>query len=135
MRRDIRKPILWFAIVAAVALTTLLIFQLTAAPTPLKQIRSIEFSQSQAVPNFDDSSHTVRDQQRIREFAALVKKYDVDVTDYDTALNDGCTGGTATNIHLHFVDGSAQKLRTYACGGASGTFVQDVTDLFGGWKS
>jgi hypothetical protein len=135
VRRDPQKPIIWFAVAVAVVLAAVLAVQLLTVPQPLKAIRSIVFSQSQAVPNFDTSSHTVESPTRIREFSALVKKYGVDVYDFDPSLDDGCTGGVATKMTLHFVDGSDQRLEVYACGGKAGTFVQDVTDLVTSWRT
>jgi hypothetical protein len=130
------RVIAWASVVVAIALAVLFVTQVLLKPEPTKPVESIEFHQSQAVPNFEDGDHQVTEPAQLTAFSALVKKYSIDLGNFDTALNDGCTGGLATDVTVHFTDSTSQKLRIYDCGGpvAKGTFVTDATALFTQWR-
>lgn len=135
-----RRAALVGAIVAAIALMFVAIFILVSVLTPARAmapISSIEFSQSKAVPNFPDATHTTTEPARIAAFTALVKRYSIDVTNFDQSLNDDCTGGLSTDITLRFAPSGAAKLRLYDCGRTvpRGTFVSDATALFTTWRT
>ncbi|MET4782709.1 hypothetical protein [Glaciihabitans sp. UYNi722] len=125
------------SVVVAVALAVLFVTDVLLKPAPATPIQGLEFHQSQAVPNFDDGAHDVTDPVKLAAFSTLVKKYSIDLTDFNTAMNDGCTGGLATSITVTFTHSASQKLRIYACGGdtAKGTFVSDATALFSQWRT
>ncbi len=139
MRPSGRLVALIGTIVTAVALVfvVILILVTVLTPAPMAPITSIEFSQSKPVPNFSDSTHTTTEPARIAAFTALVKKYSIDPSNFDSALNDECTGGLTTDITLAFGGSKTAKLRLYDCGRTvpRGTFVSDATALFTGWRT
>jgi hypothetical protein len=105
--------------------------------TELPAISGIEYSQSKAVAGFIGSSHRTTNPRRIADFTALVTKYSIDVTRFDRALNDVCTGGLATDISLEFADTKTTTFRIYDCGRTvpRGTFVSDTSALFTRWRA
>ncbi len=130
------RIIAWASVILAIALAILLATQVLLKPPQVKPIRSIEYHQSQSVPNFHDGTHSVTDPARIAAFSALVQKYSIDLANFDVSLNDDCTGGLATDLTVTFTDSTSQKLGIYDCGGAlaKGTFVSDATALFLRWR-
>lgn len=135
-----RWPVRLFAAVGAVAVVALvvLIVVLNSGPRPmLTSITGIQYSQSTAVAGFSKSAHRITDSARIAAFAAVVKKYSIDVTDFNQALNDVCTGGLSTTVTLEFADSKTAKLRIYDCGRIEprGTFVSDASALFARWAT
>jgi hypothetical protein len=118
--------------VVVVAIVAVLI-AVDNAPAPrLERVTSIDYSQSKAILDFDDSAHTITDTARIASFTHLVAKYSIDVWHFDQTLNDVCTGGLSTDIDLHFARAKTASLRLYDCGRTvpRGTFVSDATALF-----
>ena len=135
-----RPPVRLFVAVGAVVVVAVvvLIAALNSGSRPvLTSITGIQFSQSTAVAGFSKSTHRTTDPARIAAFAAVVKKYSIDVTDFDQTLNDVCTGGLATAVTLEFADSKTAKLRIYDCGRIEprGTFVSDASTLFARWAS
>ena len=135
-----RPPLRLFAAVAAVVVVALvvLIVALNFGSRPeLPPITGIQYSQSTAVAGFSESKHQTSDSARIAAFTAVVKKYSIDVTDFDQSLNDVCTGGLATAVTLEFADSKTAKLRIYDCGRIEprGTFVSDASALFARWAT
>lgn len=126
--------------VAAVVVGALvvLIVAVNSGPRPvLSPVTGIEYSQSKAVEGFTDFSHQTSDAARITAFTAIIKKYGVDVTNFDQTLNDVCTGGLATDISLEFANSKTAELRVYDCGRTvpRGTFVSDTSALFTRWRA
>lgn len=135
-----RPPVRLFAAVAAVVVVALvvLIVALNSGSRPVvTTITGIQYSQSTAVAGFSDSAHQTTDPARIAAFTAIVKKYSIDVTQFDQSLNDVCTGGLATNVTLEFADSKTAKFRVYDCGRIEprGTFVSDASALFTRWAT
>ena len=135
-----RPPVRLFAVVGAVVVVALIVFIVvlnTGSRPVLTSITGIQYSQSTAVTGFSESTHRTTDSARIAAFTALVKKYSIDVTDFDQTLNDVCTGGLATAVTLEFADSKTAKLRIYDCGRIEprGTFVSDASALFARWAS
>lgn len=129
-----------FAAVAAVVVVAfvVLIVALNPGSRPvLSTITGIQYEQSTAVEGFSDSAHQTSDPARIAAFTAIVKKYSIDVTQFDQTLNDSCTGGLATDVTVKFADSKTAKLRIYDCGRIEprGTFVSDASALFTRWAT
>ncbi len=103
----------------------------------LPAITGIGYSQSKAVAGFTGSAHRTTDPARLAAFTALVTTYSIDVTRFDRALNDVCTGGLATDITLEFADSTTAAFRVYDCGRTvpRGTFVSDTSALFTRWRT
>ncbi len=132
--RGNRIVVLISALVALVLLV-LLIVQLSQ-PRPLQALAKIEFSQSQAVPGFDDSTRTVTDQVKLHEFGRIVRDNRIDVGSLSATSSNGCTGGVTTRATLFYVTGPQQKVTIYSCGSAAteGSTAK-LTQLFTGWRT
>ncbi|MCU1413683.1 MAG: hypothetical protein JWN80_1023 [Microbacteriaceae bacterium] len=139
-RMRLSRPVrllLWFIAVVALVIIVLIVSRSLIRPDVSNPIERIEYSQYQPVPNYDTNTYTVTNGQRIARFDALVKKYSVDLADFNSAQNDGCTGGLATTLTLYTAGNSMQKLQLYSCRGpkASGDFVADATRLVSDWHA
>jgi hypothetical protein len=139
-RPQLRPPLRLIAAIAAVVIVALvvLVAAINSGYRPaLTPITSIQYGQSKAVKGFVESSHKTSDPARIAAFTAIVSKYSIDVTHFDQALNDVCTGGLATDITLGFADSKTATLRVYDCGRTvpRGTFVSDSSALFTQWRA
>jgi hypothetical protein len=115
----------------------LFVSQALIKPDVSNPIERIEYSQYQPVPNYDAKTYTVTNGERIARFETLVKKYSVDLADFNSAQNDGCTGGLATTLTLYTAGNAMQKLQLYSCRGpkATGDFVADATRLVSNWHT
>jgi hypothetical protein len=134
----VRRPIrllIWLLAAAVLVVGVVIVSQTLIRPNVSNPVERIEYSQYQAVPDYDDTTYTVTAGHRIEDFDALVKKYKVDVADFNNAENDGCTGGLATSVTLYTAGNRMQKLNLYSCRGPKvrGDFVADATALFSGW--
>lgn len=133
--RNPARLLIWILGIVVLGLVVFIAAQTIIKPDVSNPIERIEYSQYQAAPDYDDASYTVTEGPRIAEFQALLTKYSIDVADFNSAQNDGCTGGLATNITLYTAGNHMQKLNIYSCRGpkASGDFVADATALFSSW--
>jgi hypothetical protein len=134
VRRSFRL-LLWLAAVVVLFIIVLFVSQALIKPNVSNPIERIEYSQYQAVPNYDSTTYTVTSGVRIARFETLVKKYSVDLADFNSAQNDDCTGGLSSNLTLYTAGNKMQKLNLYSCRGpkASGDFVADATALVSSW--
>ena len=123
--------------VVVVALAVLIVVLNFGSRPELPPITGIQYSQATAVAGFSESTHRTTDSAHIAAFAAVVKEYSINVTDFDPSLNDVCTGGLATAVTLEFADSKTAKLRIYDCGRIEprGTFVSDASALFARWAT
>lgn len=126
--------------IAAVVVVALVLIVVSINSTPravLGPITGIQYIQSKPAEGFTDSSHRTSDPARIAAFTAIVRKYSIDVTHIDPALNDVCTGGLTTEITLEFADSKKVPLRVYDCGRTvpRGTFVSDISALVTRWRA
>ncbi len=136
MRRPFRL-LIWLGGIVVLFIVVLVVSQALIRPNVSNPIERIEYNQYQAVPNYDDTTYTVTSGQRIARFQALVKEYKVDLADFNSAQNDGCTGGLSTNLTLYTAGNRQQKLNLYSCRGprATGDFVADATKLVSSWHT
>jgi hypothetical protein len=134
--RGAGRIIIAIAAVIAVVLVVLFVVKVTQSPT-LRPVAKIEFSQSAAEPNFDNSTFVVTDQKRIHEFGELVHHYGVNLDSFSSTGTAGCAGGTKTTATVVFVSGARQKFTLYSCGSnsAGGEFVTKATTLFENWRT
>ncbi len=111
--------------------------QIFAPATSSAVVTGLRYSQTQTVPDFDTSRHTVTDPERVAAFTTLVKKYAISVQSFDQSVNDRCTGGLQTTVTVMFASGPNSEMRLYDCSEPSpkGTFVTDATALFTGWSA
>jgi hypothetical protein len=97
------------------------------------QITKLEYSQSKAVPDFDNSTHTVTDTADLSQLRSVLQR-DGWYPGAVTSSGDGCTGGLTTNLHLTFADHSSSQLTVYQCGGSTDSLTTDVTELISSWS-
>jgi hypothetical protein len=131
------RAIAWAAALIVVALVVVFVVRALLPPAEQKPIERLSFSQSQALPGFDDTTRQVTEAPQLAKFSALADKYSIDLAHFDTALNDNCTGGLGTTIAVTFTDSTTARLRLYDCRGgvAKGTFVSGATALFATWRT
>lgn len=98
---------------------------------------SIDYAQSQAVPDFDDSVHTQADPGEIAKFVALLDQYDIDPDGYVSTSEAGCAGGVRTVVSLFDTsspkENLAARMEIDGCGKSSG-FDAEATTLLSGWR-
>ena len=139
-RERLARPVrlaLWLIAVIVLFVIVLFVSQALIQPNVSNPIERIEYSQYQPVPEYDSTTYTVTNGGKINRFEALVKKYKVDLSDFNSAQNDGCTGGLATTLTLYTAGNKMQKLQLYSCRGpkATGDFVADATKLVSTWHA
>lgn len=136
MKRPLRL-LIWLVAAAVLFVIVLAVTQALIKPGGSNPIERIEYSQYQSVPDYDGGTYTVTNGARIEGFQTLVKKYKIDLADFNSAENDGCTGGLATNLTLYSAGNRMQKLNLYSCRGpqAQGDFVADATALISSWHA
>lgn len=117
----------------AVAFAALLLTGCTAASAPgLDEIESVEFSQSQAVPDFDDGEYTQDDRGEIAEFVDLLRQYDVDPATY-RATGETCPGGRETQVAVIYAERNLEaRFRVDSCDVRP--FAQAADQLFTEWR-
>ncbi|MGV8884498.1 MAG: hypothetical protein ACOH1T_02755 [Microbacteriaceae bacterium] len=122
------------AAVVAVALAGGFIFVQFVTPRLNGPIDSLSYTQSKAVADFDGSAVTITDEKRIAEFNALRERFRVTPGLAFFGSNEGCTGGTSTDLTVTYVDGRTAAIQMYDCGDDAG-FVPAATELFSGWRA
>ena len=122
------------AVAIAVVLAVLFVVQVSRAPV-VRPFAKIEFHQTAAEPDFDNSTITVTNPEQLHRFGSLVHKYDVDLASFDSASAIGCTGGTTTHATLFFTSGAEQSITIFSCGSTEKGFTTSATSLFSGWRS
>ncbi len=134
MRRPIRL-LIWLVGIVALFVVVLIVSQALIKPNVSNPIERIEYSQYSADPSYDSTTYTVTTGTRIEAFQDLIRKYSIDLADFNSAQNDGCTGGLATNLTFYTAGNKMHKLNLYSCRGpqASGDFVADATALVSKW--
>ena len=98
---------------------------------------SIDYSQDQAVLDFDTATYTQGEPAEVAKFVALLAKYDIDPDGYVTETDPGCTGGVLSNVSLvntsdiepHIV----ARLELDDCGKTDG-FDAEATALISEWR-
>ncbi len=131
-----RKVALWaggavVVVAIAVATTILLVRPGSWNGTML----SVSYRQSQAVPGFDDSTHTTTDPGRLAELRRVLHDDGWLPGDTGRGANDGCTGGITTHLRMTLGDGTTSELVTYRCGNDADALTADVTRLVSSWRS
>ena len=135
----VRIVILAAAVAAAIALAAAIVISLsqTSSPSTDQPIASITFEQSKAVPDFDGSTYTVTDADRLDEFAQLLEKHGITITELAGLAGNGCDGGTSTSVSIEYADGeAASALLAEPCddGEPHAEFLDEATALLTSWK-
>src|SRR4051812_24882091 len=70
---------------------------------------SVTFSQSQAIPDFDDTEYQLEGTD-VDAFRELLNDFDVDPGDYNSPDTSGCTGGLSTHLDMGFYGGGTREV-------------------------
>lgn len=127
--RALTRTALVVTIVAAVGALS----ACSGSPAEVREITSVSYSQSQALPDFDGSTHTTTDPADIADLTSVLKEYDV-TGSYSSARNtDGCTGALSTTVTYTTVDDSEVTLDVEGnC--KETTFDNALGDLVSTWR-
>jgi hypothetical protein len=96
----------------------------------LDALSRIEFSQFQAVPDFDSGTYVIDSPDVLQQFRDLLQSHDVLPWEYDPPQNDGCTGGVTTKATLSYDDAGQDALIIDGCAAPDGSFEADATEFF-----
>ncbi|GAB3384680.1 hypothetical protein GCM10027568_00760 [Humibacter soli] len=97
-------------------------------------LKAVEYSQSQAVPDFDDSTHRVTSVADLKVLQQVLRD-DGWHPGATVSSKPGCVGGIATKLKLTLSDGSTSKLDTYLCGADNDALTKDVTKTVSAWRT
>ena len=97
-------------------------------------LKAAEYSQSQAVRGFDDSSHVQTGQGQLQKLQRVLSDDGWHPGDTEQA-KAGCVGGVTTHLLLTLADGTQTKLTTYLCGGSNDALTKNVTALISSWRA
>jgi outer membrane murein-binding lipoprotein Lpp len=90
-----------------------------------------EFSQSQAVPDFDDSEYTIEEYDPALElFKDQLRGFDIEPWNYTPRETDGCTGGVTTTVRMLYHGSGESTMVIDACGAADDSFEAVATQIF-----
>jgi hypothetical protein len=115
-------------IVVAVGVT----LAVNLAPKPVATLSKVSYSQTKAVPGWDDSTRTTTDPAQLKAL------HDVLQNDHwapgPAEPQTGCAGGLGTNLAMTFQDGSKATLHVYECGAQREALTKDITALVSQWR-
>lgn len=130
-----RKVALWVGgAVVVVAIIVVAVILVTRPGSWNGTLTSVAYSQSQAVPGFDGSTHTTTDSDRLAALQRVLHSDGWHPGDTTHNPNNGCTGGITTHLRMRLGDGSTAKLTTYRCGNDGDKLTADVTSLVSSWR-
>ena len=132
--RDPIRFIKWAVTIAAVALAVLFVYQVFVKPSARPALEELTFSQSQAVPDFDEGSYRITEPGRLKELSDLLERDGIRSQSDISEGEPGCTGGVSTTLDLELVDGSDEHLELYDCGDTGDAFIADTTALVSDWR-
>jgi hypothetical protein len=105
----------------------------TPAGPGIDRIDAVDFRQTQAVPDFDDSDYTQDDPAEIARFVELLREHGVDPTSWRHAETDGCTGNRVTTLTIRYADSDlATPFSVDSC--VPDAFDQEADELFSEWR-
>ncbi|MEO8261567.1 MAG: hypothetical protein ABI566_03270 [Pseudolysinimonas sp.] len=94
---------------------------------------SITFSQSQAIPDFDDTEYELEGMD-VDAFRDLLTEFDVDPGDYTSPDTAGCTGGLSTTLTMGFYGGGNRTITIDSCGRDDDSFEVHANAFFTAWR-
>ncbi|GAB3608466.1 hypothetical protein GCM10027414_05910 [Humibacter ginsengiterrae] len=131
-----RKFVLWVGgAVVAVAIVVVIVIVVARPGAWNGTLTSVAYSQSQAEPNFDDSTRTTTDADRLAALQRVLHDDGWHPGDARQASGNGCAGGVTTHLAMRLGDGSSAKLDTYQCGNSNDRLTADVTRLVSSWRA
>src|SRR5690349_4741622 len=128
-------------LLALAAASTFLLTGCIAAFTPIAMRKSVDiiyqvdFSQSQAIQDFDDSEYTFGEDSDdgpawMTSFHQLLKDHDIEPWNYRPRETDGCTGGITTTVHMLYHGAGEDTMVIDGCAAEDGSFEADATTFF-----
>jgi len=132
--RDPIRFIKWAVTIVAIALAVLFVYQVFVKPSARPALEELTFSQSQAVPDFDDGSYRITEPGSLQELSDLLERDGIRSQSDIAEGEPGCTGGVSTTLDLEFVDGNEENLELYDCGDPGDGFIADATALVSDWR-
>ncbi|WP_460517412.1 hypothetical protein [Humibacter antri] len=131
-----RKVALWIGgAVVAIAIVIVIVIVVRRPGSWNGSLASVTYSQSQAVPNFDESARSTTDADRLAALQRVLHDDGWQPGEKGQASSNGCAGGIATHLAMRLGDGSSAKLDTYQCGNSSDHLTTDVTRLVSSWRA
>jgi hypothetical protein len=107
----------------------------TAVTKNVDLIYQVEFSQTQAVLGFDDSTYTFTEgDEALTSFTQLLTDHDVEPWTYRTPDTSGCTGGITTTVHLMYHGAGDDDITIDGCAAEPGSFEADATAFFSQYR-
>lgn len=107
----------------------------TAATKSVDLIYQVEFSQTQAVLGFDDSTYTVTEgDDALTSFIQLLTDHDVEPWTYRTPDTSGCAGGITTTVHVMYHGAGDDDMTIDGCAAEPGSFEADATAFFSQYR-
>jgi hypothetical protein len=90
----------------------------------------IEFSQTQAVPDFDSGTYVLDSPDVLQQFRDLLTEHDIVPWEYTAPSTEGCAGGVTTTATLSYDDAEPDQLVIDGCAAPDGSFESDATEFF-----
>ena len=117
---------------AALAAASLVLLAGCAPSGPgIERIVAVDFSQSQAVPDFDGGDYTQDDPDDMEEFIELLEEYDIDPATW-RGQDSGCAGNRITQATLRYADSDlATQISVDSCNDG---FEAEADELFTDWR-
>lgn len=122
---------------ALVASTALLLSGCIGPFGPIAMSKSVdiiyyaEYSQSQAVPGFDDAEYTLEEgDPALEAFTTQLEAFGIQPWTYRTREADGCTGGITTTVRVMYHGAGEDTMVINACGAPDDSFEAVVTTIF-----
>jgi len=124
------------ATTVAAAASAVLVAGLLAGCVPAgpgaEDITSVDFRQSQAIPDFDDSDYMQDDPEQIARLVELFREHGIDPATWRGA-DSGCTGNRVTRATLHYADSDlGTQLGIDSCN--DNAFERAADELFTEWR-
>lgn len=130
-----RLTVIAVIVIAALALVSIGAFLAVATRQhPVPTLSSVQYSQSKAVPGWDDSAHTTTDPSRLTQLRSTLMRNGWSPSSGNPARQNGCAGGLTTRLALSFTDGTHSTLTVYECGANNDSLTKAVSSLISAWR-
>lgn len=95
-------------------------------------ITKVEYSRQKALPDFDQSVHSVSDRPMLRSLEIALRDSGW-APGRERWNDDGCEGGTRTMLAIRYSDGLVREYDGYNCGDGSPAVVREVDAVVDQW--
>lgn len=115
---------------ASLAAVSVLALTGCTAPAERPEVTSIEFSQFQAIPDYDTNTYTVTDAAQIDALERILDEHNW--TAEWLQSGESCHGSITTQLGITMDDGTLAQFEINNCDD-SNEFVDELTDLVSSW--